>query len=241
MQRAEMHRIRGESFRQEYQGQRRRAHRRRDPSMSRNEAGFVIPPQDPKFTDKLVLVLDLDETLVFARRGPLYGRPGLKELFSMCKEYGLEVVVWTAGLKSYAQAIVENIDHCHAVTHCVYRHQKWFNGEAGYRKDLHHLGRKLDNVLIIENTPDCIRGYQENGILVQDYVGAIEEDKTLFHLIEVIRELVKSNLSVPQFISTSPMLQKETISTDVGDWIIVYTLSSAPRNSMYRRVNMDLR
>lgn len=241
MHRAETHRIRGESFKQEYQGQaRRRAHRRRDPSMNRTDGLFVLPPQEPQFDGKIVLVLDLDETLVFARRGPLYGRPGLNELFSMCKEAGIEVVVWTAGLKSYAQAIVDNIDNCNAVTHCIYRHTKWFTGQAGYRKDLAALGRPLDKVLIIENTPDCIRGYQDNGILVPDYNGVVENDDTLYMLMDVIRGLVDSNMSVPQFVTSTPMLRKTAIQTDLGDRINVYTLSSALWNQGNPRVNMDL-
>lgn len=238
---AQSHRIRGESFKQDYQGgARRRVHRRRDPSMNRSEGIFVLPAQEPQFEGKIVLVLDLDETLVFARRGPLYGRPGLSELFSFCKEYGIEVVVWTAGLKSYAQAIVENIDTCHAVTHCVYRHNKWFTGRTGYRKDLAALGRSLDRVLIIENTPDCIRGYQDNGILVPDYHGMIENDDTLYMLIELLRGLVESNMSVPQFITSSQMLRKMAVQTDLGDCIHVYSFATHYFNQWNSRVNMDL-
>lgn len=236
-----MVRLRGESFRQEYlpHGRRRQA-RRREPSMNKGDGGYVLPPQDPKFEGKIVLVLDLDETLIFARLGPLLAREGLTELFAMCIEYGLEVVVWTAGLKSYAQAIVENIDRHRAVSHCIYRHSKWFSGQTGYRKDLAALGRPLDKVLIIENTPDCIRGYQNNGILVQDYVGSVEKDETLFRLAEVIRALVNSQMSVPQFIVSSQMLQKENVQTDVGDYISVYTLAATEWNSNFNRVNMDL-
>lgn len=240
MYRGETQRIRGESFKQDYQGRgRRRNHHRRDPSMNRGDGSYVLPPQDPKFHGKIVLVLDLDETLIFARRGPLYARPGLGELFALCKENGLEVVVWTAGLKSYAQAIVENIDHAHAVTHCIYRHSKWFTGVAGYRKDLAALGRPLDKVLIIENTPDCIRGYQDNGILVEDYLG-VGEDTTLYELIDVLRELTKSNMSVPQFITSSPLLQKKSIQTDLSDFIVVYSLAATMWNENYDRENRDL-
>ena len=41
--------------------------------------------------------------------------------------------------------------------------------KAGYAKDLALVGRDLNEVLIVENTPDCIRGHEENGILVSDY------------------------------------------------------------------------
>ena len=41
--------------------------------------------------------------------------------------------------------------------------------QAGYAKDLALVGRDLNSVLIVENTPDCVRGHEENGILVSDY------------------------------------------------------------------------
>lgn len=235
-------RIRGESFKQEYQGAaRRRPNRKRDPSMNKSDNKFVIPDQDPKFEGKLVLVLDLDETLVFARGGPLFARPGLDEFFKLCKDKCIEVVVWTAGLKAYAQAIVENIDKAGAVTHCIYRHSKWFTGQPGYRKDLAALGRPLDRVLIIENTPDCIRGYTNNGILVEDYEGGESPDNTIYALTEVIRSLCDSNMTVPQFVSNCPMLKRWPVQTDVGDLITVYSLEvEVWEPGTHVRVNRDL-
>lgn len=235
-------RIRGESFKQEYQGMgRRRPNRRRDPSMNKMDNRFVIPQQEAQYGDKLVLVLDLDETLVYARSGPLFARPGLDELFKLCKEKSVEVVVWTAGLKAYAQAIVDNIDKHNAVSHCIYRHSKWFTGQPGYRKDLAALGRPLDRVLIIENTPDCIRGYQENGILVDDYEGGERPDNTIYALTEVIRALTDSELTVPTFLKGCDTLVRSTIQTDVGDYIEVYRMNvNVWEPGTHIRVNQDL-
>ncbi|CAD2214668.1 nuclear lim interactor-interacting factor [Angomonas deanei] len=242
MSAAQKQRIRGESFKQEYQGAaRRRPNRRRDPSMNKSDTRFVIPVQDAKFDGKLVLVLDLDETLVYARGGPLYARPGLDEFFKLCKDKCVEVVVWTAGLKAYAQAIVENIDKSNAVTHCIYRHSKWFTGLPGYRKDLAALGRPLDKVLIIENTPDCIRGYQDNGILVEDYEGGEYQDNTIYALTEVIHQLCDSQMTVPQFVSSCQLLKRTPIQTDIGDFITVYSLDVHVYDpGTHVRVNRDL-
>lgn len=158
----------------------------------------------------------------------------------MCKDEGIEVVVWTAGLKAYAQAIVSNIDSCNAVSHCIYRHNKWFNGQPGYRKDLNALGRPLDKVLIVENTPDCIRGYQDNGILVADYEGGDGEDNTLYALADLVKLLSKSALTVPQFVSTCNMLKREPVMTDVGDYINAFTLDVNCYDPEHVRVNRDL-
>jgi hypothetical protein len=238
-------RLRGPSFKQEYQGiaAARRvgvAGRARAPSMSHETSRFCLPDMLPEDRDKIVLVLDLDETLVYARDGPLFARPGLDEFFDLCSQH-CEVVVWTAGLRAYAQAIIRAIDKKGIVKHCIYRHSKWFTGQAGYRKDLAALGRPLERTIIIENTPDCIRGYQQNGILVEDYEGGERSDNTIFALTDVIRHLVESRLSVPQFITTCPLLTRSPVPTDVGDYIQVYMLNVglwAP--GAHKRVNRDL-
>lgn len=242
MNAAPRQRIRGESFKQEYQSAaRRRPNRRRDPSMNKTENRFVIPEQNPEYQGKLVLVLDLDETLVYARSGPLYARPGLDDFFLLCKEKKVEVVVWTAGLKAYAQAIVENIDKQNAVAHCIYRHNKWFTGQPGYRKDLAALGRSLDHVLIIENTPDCIRGYQANGILVEDYEGGERADNTIYALTEVIRSICDNDMTVPNFLANCDVLSRGEIQTDIGDYIHVYRLNMKVwEPGTHVRVNRDL-
>ena len=78
----------------------------------------MLPPQEKEHRGKVTVVLDLDETLIYAREGmhrppagslrthastgPLYARPGLDELLAMLAER-CEPVVWTAGVRAYAQ------------------------------------------------------------------------------------------------------------------------------------------
>ena len=57
------------------------------------------------------------------------------------------------------------------VEHLVYRDPSWFDA-SDYTKDLTLLGRNLATVLIIENTPDCVRENPQNGIIVGDFEGA---------------------------------------------------------------------
>jgi hypothetical protein len=45
--------------------------------MSHETSRFCLPEQAIEDRDKIVLVLDLDETLVYAREGPLFARPVL--------------------------------------------------------------------------------------------------------------------------------------------------------------------
>lgn len=236
-------RLRGASFKTEYQGvaaAKRVIGRARAPSMSHEAGRFCLPEQDPADREKTVLVLDLDETLVYAREGPLYARPGLDEFFRVAGEK-CEVVVWTAGLRAYAQAIIRAIDKNGVIKHCIYRHAKWFTGQAGYRKDLAALGRCLDRTIIIENTPDCIRGYQQNGILVEDYEGGERSDNTIFALTDLVKQIHESNMTIPQFVQTCPMLSKAPVQTDIGDYIHAYTLNVGLwKPGQHVRVNRDL-
>eukprot|EP01059_Diplonema_ambulator_P034302 TRINITY_DN760_c0_g1_i1.p1 TRINITY_DN760_c0_g1~~TRINITY_DN760_c0_g1_i1.p1 ORF type:complete len:251 (+),score=84.64 TRINITY_DN760_c0_g1_i1:554-1306(+) len=238
---SERQRKRGVSFKQEYQGAAARAKNRgRAPSMLHEPTKHMIPPQAKADKGKYTVVFDLDETLIYAREGPLYARPGLEELFTLCKD-SVEALVWTAGLRAYAQAIIKNIDKVGAIKHCVYRHAKWFTGQAGYRKDLGVLGRDLDHTIIIENTPDCIRGYQQNGILVTDYEGGEMPDFTIPALTEFIKKLIESGMTVPQYITTSNMLVRAPIQTDTGDFIQCYTLNiNTWKPEGWSRTNRDL-
>lgn len=255
-------RIRGLSFKQEYSGnahlslfQRMKArvvgppqNRSRAPSMNHDIESDLVPPKDPDWRDRVTVVLDLDETLIFARDGPLYARPGLDELMAFLKE-NCEAIVWTAGVKAYAQAVVRNIDKHDAVRHTVYRHKKWFTGCAGYNKDLTLLGRDIETTLIIENTPDCVRGNEKNGILVADYEGGELEDNTLFSILVLLKDLVESrqrqpSLTVPEFIMSSKYLQPQRVPTDIGDMMLCYCLdvnnAELFQQHKAKRINKDL-
>jgi RNA polymerase II subunit A small phosphatase-like protein len=196
----------------------------------------MIPPKrnDSK---KYTVVLDLDETLIYAREGPLYARPHLDELLEFLGR-NCETVVWTAGVRAYAQAVIRNIDPNGVIDHCIYRHEKWFTGQAGYSKDLALVGRDLGYVMIIENTPDCIRGHEENGILVSDYEGGETADPTLPAITKLVDDLVRSNLSVPEFLKRCSLLSRQYVPTDLGDKLYVYCLD--PAKASEARYNRDL-
>ncbi|KAG5492679.1 hypothetical protein JKF63_01258 [Porcisia hertigi] len=139
--------------------------RRRKPTMLVKGKQLVAPPSDG--TKRYTVVFDLDETVVYARNGPLYARAYLKDLFRFIKD-DFEVIVWTAGERDYAKCVLEEINEDHIIEHLVYRHEKWFHGE-NYTKDLRQLGRDLNYTLMIENTPDCVRANPQNSIIVEDF------------------------------------------------------------------------
>ncbi|CBH15894.1 TFIIF-stimulated CTD phosphatase, putative [Trypanosoma equiperdum] len=226
-------RVRGLSFRQEYAcNDLSCAGCRGSPKSSATQA--LIAPKDKRLADRPTIVLDLDETLVYAREGPLYVRPGLEELLQFLDE-NCETVLWTAGMKHYAEAVVRHIDRHNAVHHMIYRSSDWFRG-GSTAKDLSLLGRDVATTIVFENTPDSIRGFEQNGVLVADYVGGELEDHTLSAILGLLRDFVErrrhdTNLTVPEFIRSSHRLEQREVPTDDGDMMLCYCL--IVREGMY--------
>ncbi|RNF10324.1 nuclear lim interactor-interacting factor [Trypanosoma rangeli] len=188
---------------------------------------FFIPPVRAADEGKLVVVLDLDETLVYARTGVIIPRPGINRLLDVLRGR-CEVVVWTAGEKWYAMEVLHQIDPQCCIQHCVYRHEKWWTDRPGYMKDVAALGRPLHRTIIIDNTPDCLRANTRNGLLVKDfkglYGGCQRFDNTLFVLADVIEDVLSgSKVSIDAF-HNHPDLQRRFVQCDTGGAIEVLTL-----------------
>ncbi|AYU83065.1 hypothetical protein, conserved [Leishmania donovani] len=174
--------------------------KRREPTMLLKGKKLIAPPSDG--TKRYTVVFDLDETVVYARDGPLYARAYLKDLFRFMKD-DFEVIVWTAGERDYAKCILEEINEDHIIQHLVYRHEKWFR-EEDYTKDLRQLGRDLNYTLMIENTPDCVRANPENGIIVEDF--------------EVLPETTEEEGSMPATpVPTPPPAQAGEATATAGE------------------------
>ena len=198
----------------------------------------------PKKAKRFTIVLDLDETVVYARDGPCHARENLFELLDCMKARKcFEVVVWTAAERSYAKDILQEINKNNVIRHMVYRHKKWFDPKD-YTKDLSQLGRDVNTVLIIENTPDCVRNNPENGIIVEDFEketpesGSEEEeevvadgkskDHTFSKLILLLKELSESpeGTTIPKFLAESQLLSKQTVQGSNNDKIPIYFMSA---------------
>eukprot|EP00760_Papus_ankaliazontas_P035672 PhM_4_TR796/c0_g1_i1/m.86613 len=142
----------------------------------------------------LTLVLDLDETLVSSRGhgGITHLRPGAAPFLRFVRDVlGCELVLWTAGEEGHAMRMLRLLDPSHDIfDHVVFRHERWCSGPRG-RKDLSLLGRDLATTLIVENTPDCVRGHEGNAILVSDFYGhdLCPDDAVLDHLTTALRQV----------------------------------------------------
>lgn len=142
-----------------------------------------VLPIKTRSTQRLTLVLDLDETLVHSEAKPIENpdaiinlifngvacniyvrfRPWMFEfLQAVSKKF--EVVVFTASHKAYASQLLKLIDPGRKlIKHRLYR-DHCYNLKGNYMKDLRVLGRDLSEVIIIDNSIQAF-GYQlDNGI-----------------------------------------------------------------------------
>ncbi|EKF30080.1 nuclear lim interactor-interacting factor, putative [Trypanosoma cruzi marinkellei] len=223
-----LQRVRGASFKEEYTYALFRRPRLEAAMRETAATRTLLAPKASTLADRITVVLDLDETLVYAREGPLYVRPGIEELFQFLEE-NCESVVWTAGMKQYAEAVVRLIDTNGSVHHTIYRDSTWFRGRS-CRKDLTLLGRDTETTIVFENTPDCIRGFEQNGVLVADYEGGELEDHTLYTILGLLKDLVRrrneEHITVPEYIRSSSLLDLRVVPTDDGDEMSCYCLNA---------------
>lgn len=168
-----------------------------------------------KITNNKLLILDLDETLIYSsdcllERLPdfcvgeyfVYVRPGLDTFLSTCNEL-YNLAVWTFGSQDYASEIVNkifppeiNLNFVFTNERCIYRFNHEF-GKYEIIKPLKKVRRKgftLDKVLIIDDNSETFRYNYGNAILVNKYYGN-KEDRELYKLTKYL-ELVHESSDI---------------------------------------------
>lgn len=174
--------------------------------------------REPRSTDRMLLILDLDETLIHAREEPLgrpadfrlfdfhvYRRPMLDDFIARAAAH-YDLAVWSSASDDYVEAVVEHIFPDLAALQFVWgrsrathRRGAWDNN--GYMSDHRHylkplqkvrrLGWNLDRVLIIDDTPEkCARNFG-NAIYPSPYEGdpADRELELLAAYLENLRDV----------------------------------------------------
>ncbi len=159
-------------------------------------------------TPKL-LILDLDETLIYSTENPLdfdpdftvdrflvYRRPFLKEFLHFGFEH-FKVAVWTSSSEDYADLIVKNIfgserklEFIWARKRCTLKFDSEMH-ESGYIKDLNKVKKKgfpLESMIMVDNTPSKLRRNYGNLVHVNSFEGDME-DSDLLDLIKYLDQL----------------------------------------------------
>ena len=165
-----------------------------------------LPDKVSKF--KKTLVLDLDETLVhsifinvnnsncdislninFENRNikaNVLKRPGVDEfLEKMSNLY--EIVIFTASLSQYAIPLIEQLDKKKVCNFKLFReHCSFINN--GYTKDLKKLNRNMNDIIIVDNTPNCYFLNNDNGFPIKSWLNDIN-DRELIRIIPYLEFL----------------------------------------------------
>ncbi len=159
----------------------------------------------------MLLLLDIDETLVFASEGEIdhssdfqfsnfsvWKRPFLDEFLRYC--FGrFSVAIWTSSTRDYAQEIVGNIlnkdqelEFLWARERCTGR-KNFETGEFKYLKDLKKIKRKgydLDQTIMVDNTPGKLTRNYGNLVRLDDFVGD-QNDRELKRLQNYLDDLAQ--------------------------------------------------
>lgn len=173
------------------------------------ENDFLLAPARPGAEHRKTLVLDLDETLVHSSFKPVNDadfcvdieldnsihrvyvrkRPGVDWfLKEVAKHY--ELVVFTASLSKYADPVMDVLDPERFVSarlfreHCVYH-------TGNYVKDLTRLGRPLEQIIIVDNSPYSFMFQPDNAVPITSWFSD-KEDIELLLLVYYLETMVDS-------------------------------------------------
>lgn len=175
------------------------------------KSGWLLPDKNKKFSNKKCLVLDLDETLVhssfkylryadFVIRVEIDSqihhvyvikRPGIDEFLRKVGQW-FEVVVFTASVLKYGDAVLDRLDHNRSVHHRLFR-ESCYNYEGNYIKNLSQLGRPLEDSIIIDNSPASYIFHPQHSIPISSWFND-SHDSELIDLLPFLEDISKGNV-----------------------------------------------
>jgi RNA polymerase II subunit A small phosphatase-like protein len=160
---------------------------------------------------KNLLILDLDETLVYASKerirpdndsvaGPyfVYFRPHLERFLKNLDEY-YQIAVWTSSNSNYAEAVVDALPFVSEPVFVWSRERctQFYDSEAHkfrYIKDLKKVrkrGYDLNRVVVVDDSPKKLTRSYGNHVHIEPFSGE-PEDNELLHLEEYLISIADS-------------------------------------------------
>ncbi|XP_003977760.1 CTD small phosphatase-like protein isoform X1 [Takifugu rubripes] len=160
-------------------------------------AKYLLPEMIISDYGKKCVVIDLDETLVHSSFKPISNadfivpveidgivhqvyvlkRPHVDEFLQKMGEL-FECVLFTASLAKYADPVADLLDQWGVFRARLFRESCVFH-RGNYVKDLSRLGRKLSNVIIVDNSPASYIFHPENAVPVQSWFDDMNDTELL--------------------------------------------------------------
>lgn len=162
-------------------------------------------------TERILLVLDLDETLIHARETALdhdpdfkvldyfvYKRPGVNDFLVRCADM-FDLAVWSAGDEAYVRAVIDQImpeqvklQFLWSARRCTVR-RNFDTGGYYPAKDLlkvKRLGWPLNRILIVDDEPIKLRKNYGNAIYLRPFEG--DRDDNELELLATYLKIISS-------------------------------------------------
>ncbi|XP_030284383.1 probable phosphatase PSR2 isoform X1 [Sparus aurata] len=180
------------------------------PPIEQVPAKPLLPRMKSNDAGKICVVIDLDETLVHSSFKPVNNadfiipveidgtvhqvyvlkRPHVDEFLKRMGEL-FECVLFTASLSKYADPVSDLLDKWGAFRSRLFRESCVFH-KGNYVKDLSRLGRDLNKVIIIDNSPASYIFHPDNAVPVASWFDDMS-DTELLDLIPFFERLSKSD------------------------------------------------
>ncbi|XP_011504524.1 PREDICTED: carboxy-terminal domain RNA polymerase II polypeptide A small phosphatase 1 isoform X2 [Ceratosolen solmsi marchali] len=161
---------------------------------------FLLPPLRHQDIYKKCMVIDLDETLVHSSFKPINNadfvvpveidgtvhqvyvlkRPFVDEFLQRMGEL-YECVLFTASLPKYADPVADLLDRWGVFRARLFRESCVFH-RGNYVKDLNKLGRDLQQIIIVDNSPASYIFHPDNAVPVASWF----DDMTDSELLDLI-------------------------------------------------------
>lgn len=148
--------------------------------------------------DKILLVLDLDETLIYASENPIeqleidfrfdkyhvYKRPHLTEFLLSLKD-DFKVAVWSSASDDYVKSIVLNsfpenyqLEFIWGRSKCSLKRDMTFDSYYFSKpfKKLKSKGYDLEKILIVDDSPEKTEKNYGNAIYIKEFKGTPDEE-----------------------------------------------------------------
>ncbi|XP_076459475.1 carboxy-terminal domain RNA polymerase II polypeptide A small phosphatase 1-like isoform X2 [Babylonia areolata] len=167
---------------------------------------YLLPTVLKQDEDRKCVVIDLDETLVHSSFKPISNadfivpveidgtvhqvyvlkRPHVDEFLQRMGEL-FECVLFTASLAKYADPVADLLDKWNVFRARLFRESCVFH-RGNYVKDLSRLGRDLNKVVIIDNSPASYIFHPDNAVPVSSWFDDMD-DRELLGLIPFFENL----------------------------------------------------
>lgn len=181
---------------------------------------YLLPQVRHSDMHKKCMVIDLDETLVHSSFKPIPNadfivpveidgtihqvyvlkRPYVDEFLKKMGEL-YECVLFTASLSKYADPVADLLDQWNVFRARLFRESCVYHG-GNYVKDLNKLGRDLQKIVIVDNSPASYIFHPENAVPVKSWFDDTT-DTELLELIPLFEKLSKVDSVYTILSSTS--------------------------------------